>query len=146
MSKVEEKNQKKTSEKKDKNEKSDKKPKKEKREGEPKKPQSAYFLFCAEKRKENKDKKLSAKELGDMFHQLSDAEKDKYKKMYEESMKKYEEEMALFKKNNPDVEKEKEDKKKAKPSKEDQKKSNKKACNCGTCDECKKSNKQEDDE
>ena len=54
--------------------------------------------------------------------------------------------MALFKKNNPDVEKEKEDKKKAKPSKEDQKKSNKKACNCGTCDECKKSNKQEDDE
>ena len=31
-------------------------------------------------------------------------------------------------------------------SKEDQKKSNKEACNCGTCDECKKSNKQEDDE
>ena len=144
MSKAEEKNQKKTSEKKDKKEKSDKKQKKEKREGEPKKPQTAYFLFCAEKRKENTDKKLSAIELGEMYTKLSDAEKDKYKKMHDESMKKYEEEMALFKKNNPEVEKE-EEKKKAKPSKDDQKKNNKKACNCGSCDECKKKNKQDDE-
>ena len=145
MNKAEEKNQKKTSEKKDKKEKSDKKQKKEKREGEPKKPPSAYFLFCADKRKENKDKKLSAKELGEMYTKLSEEEKDKYKKMHDESMKKYEEELALFNKNNPEVEKEKEDKKKVKPSKDDQKKNNKKACNCGTCDECKKRNKEDDE-
>ena len=62
-------------------EKKEKKPKakREKREGEPKKPPTAYFLFCADKRKENKDKKLSAKELGEMFSQLPQAEKDKYK-------------------------------------------------------------------
>ena len=120
--------------------------KKEKIEGQPKKPQTAYFLFCADKRKENKDKKLSAKELGEMFSNLPEAEKDKYKKAHDELMKKYEEEMALFKKNNPEEEKEKENKKKAKPSKSDQKKSNKKACNCGKCDECKQKNKANDDE
>ena len=61
MSKAEQKNQ---TEKKDKKEKSDKKhkEKKEKREGEPKKPQTAYFLFCADKRKENPEKKYAAKE------------------------------------------------------------------------------------
>ena len=118
------------------------KEKKEKKEGEPKKPATAFFLFCAEKRKENKDKKLSAKELGEMFYNLPEAEKEKYKKEHEELMKKYEEELALFK----DEEKEKEDKKKAKPYKCDQKKSNKKACNCGKCDECKAKNKANDDE
>ena len=131
-----------------KTEKGEKKPKekKEKREGEPKKPPSAYFLFCADKRKENKDKKLSAKELGEMYTNLAAEEKDRYKKIYDESLKKYEEDMALFKKNHPEEEKEKEDKKKAKPSKCDQKKSNKKACNCGKCDECKAKNKANDDE
>ena len=56
--------------------------KKEKREGEPKKPPTAYFLFCADKRKENKDKKLSAKELGEMFSKLPQADKDKYKNVW----------------------------------------------------------------
>ena len=46
------------------------KAKKEKREGEPKKPPSVYFLFCTDKRKENKDKKLSAKKLGEMFSHI----------------------------------------------------------------------------
>ena len=46
------------------------KPKKEKPEGQPKKPRSAYFLFCADKRAENKEKKWSAKELGDLFNKL----------------------------------------------------------------------------
>ena len=60
-----------------KSEKKDKKHKvkKEKKEGEPKKPPTAYFLFCADKRKENKDKKMSAKELGEMFSKLSQEEK-----------------------------------------------------------------------
>ncbi len=122
------------------------KAKKEKREGEPKKPPTAYFLFCADKRKENKDKKLSAKELGEMFSQLPQAEKDRYKKMYEESMKKYEKELDEFNKNHPDDGEEKDNKKKScKPSKNDQKKNNKKACNCGKCDECKKKRSDGDD-
>ena len=69
------------------------KAKKEKREGEPKKPPTAYFLFCADKRKENKDKKMTAKELGELFTKLSDADKDKYKKMHDDLMKKYENDM-----------------------------------------------------
>ena len=93
------------------------KAKKEKREGEPKKPPTAYFLFCADKRKENKDKKMSAKELGEMFSKLSQEEKDKYKKMFEESMKKYEKEMEEFKKKNPDEGGDKNNKKNCKPSK-----------------------------
>ena len=115
MNKTGEKKERKASEKKDKEkkapktEKGEKKPKekKEKREGEPKKPPSAYFLFCADKRKENKDKKLSAKELGEMYTNLAAEEKDRYKKIYDESLKKYEEDMALFKKNHPEEEKEK---------------------------------------
>ena len=61
--------------------------KKEKKEGEPKKPPTAYFLFCADKRKENKDKKMAAKELGELFSKLSDDEKNKYKKMHDDLMK-----------------------------------------------------------
>ena len=56
------------------------KPKKEKPEGMPKKPQTAYFLFCADKRAENKEKKFAAKELGDLFKALPDDEREKYKK------------------------------------------------------------------
>ena len=41
--------------------------KKVKKEGQPKKPLSAYLLFCSDKRAELKDKKLSAKELGEMY-------------------------------------------------------------------------------
>ena len=131
-----------------KTEKKEKKPKakREKREGEPKKPPTAYFLFCADKRKENKDKKLSAKELGEMFSQLPQAEKDKYKKMYEDSMTKYEKELEEFNKTHPEEGDEKDNKKKnCKPSKSDQKKNNKKACNCGKCDDCKKKKGSDDD-
>ena len=74
------------------------KQKKEKKEGEPKKPQTAYFLFCADKRKENKDKKWSAKELGDLFKGLSEEEKNKYKKAHEDLMKEYEKEIKKNKK------------------------------------------------
>ena len=145
MSKAEQKNQ---TEKKDKKEKSDKKhkEKKEKREGEPKKPQTAYFLFCADKRKENPEKKYAAKELGEMYANLPEGEKNKYKKMADDAHQKYEEELALFNKNHPEEEKDSQNKRKAKPSKSDQKKNGKKACNCGSCDECKKKNKKDDDE
>ena len=50
------------------------KQKKEKPEGQPKKPQTAYFLFCADKRAEMKDKKLSAKELGQSFARRGEGE------------------------------------------------------------------------
>ena len=58
--------------------KKDKQPKqkKEKPEGQPKKPQTAYFLFCADKRAENKDKKYTAKELGDLFKALPEEKKE----------------------------------------------------------------------
>ena len=65
------------------------KAKKEKPEGQPKKPPTAYFLFCADKRAENKDKKLKAKELGELFNALSEEEKEKYKKKHEELVKVY---------------------------------------------------------
>ena len=51
------------------------KQKKERPEGQPKKPPTAYFLFCAEKRNENKDKKWLAKELGELFKNLPEEEK-----------------------------------------------------------------------
>ena len=54
--------------------------KKVKKEGQPKKPASAYLLFCSDKRAEFKDKKLSAKELGEMYKELPQDKKDFYKK------------------------------------------------------------------
>ena len=54
--------------------------KKEKKDGEPKKPMTAYFLFCADKRAEAKDKKLSAKELGEMYKNLPKDKMEEYKK------------------------------------------------------------------
>ena len=112
---------------------------------------SAYLLFCADKRAENKDKKLSAKELGQMYGDLPDNKKDEYKKRYEDAVKKYEKELAAFNEKNTESEEESEPKKenkkkKAKTSKADQKKNNKKACNCGKCDECKKNKKKADEE
>ena len=59
------------------------KPKKEKPEGQPKKPPTAYFLFCADKRAENKEKKWPAKELGELFNNLPEDQKEKYKKKAE---------------------------------------------------------------
>ena len=56
------------------------KQKKEKPEGQPKKPPTAYFLFCADKRAENKDIKISAKELGELYKNLPESEKEAYKK------------------------------------------------------------------
>ena len=84
MSKVEENKENNQSENKDKKiEKSERKhkEKKEKREGEPKKPTTAFFLFCADKRAENKDKKLTAKELGELFKNLSEDKKEEYKNL-----------------------------------------------------------------
>ena len=119
----------------------DKNPKQEKRKEMPKKPMTAYFLFCSDKRKENKDKKISPKELSEMYDHLPESEKERYKKIHQELMKKYEEEMALFMSNNLEDEEKDIKKAKAKSLKSDQNNNNKNACNCGNCDECLKINK-----
>ena len=73
------------------------KQKKEKPEGQLKKPQTAYFLFCADKRAEDKDKKWTAKELGELYKNLPVSEKEVYKKRHDEEMKAYEKEKASLK-------------------------------------------------
>ena len=128
------------------------KKKKGKAEGMPKKPPTAFFIFCAEKRAENTDKKLSAKELGQLFKNLPEDMKALYKRKYEESMKQYEKEIASYIENLHDDNEEKDPKenkkKKAKISKDAAKRGAKKVCNCGRCDECKKNKKKipDDDE
>ena len=102
------------------NSKADKKVKKEKkhhakiakRERELKKPQTAYSLFCADKRAENKDKKLSAKELGQLYRGLPESKKEEYTAKYEEAAKIYEKDLAAL--NEKNAETQKEEKKKIK--------------------------------
>ena len=113
------------------------KPKKSKFKTVPRKPPSAYFLFCSDKRAENNEKKFSAKELGKLFTELPDKEKENYKKKAQELMKAYNMDMSSIKEKSD----EEEDKKETKTSKADMKKNSKKVCNCGKCDICKKNNK-----
>ena len=53
-----------------------------------KRPQTAYFLFCSKARadlkKKGDDRKLTAKELGDMWHKLSDTKKKVFEDQYAE--------------------------------------------------------------
>ena len=137
-----------------------------------KKPLTPYFLFCQDKRQEyeeqNQKQKLKPKELGQMWHSLSEEEKKPYIERYNIAKKEYDETVAklreLMKKANKDKknkqksESDEEDsvsadssneddankktqpkaKRKAPTKKEDNKKNNTKSCNCGECDDCKK--------
>ena len=57
-------------------------------------PQTAYFLFCSKTRadykKKGDDHKLTAKELGEMWHKLSSTKKKVFEDQYAEEKKKYE--------------------------------------------------------
>lgn len=106
-------------------------------------PQTPYFLFCSKKR----NKKLTAKELGDMWKKLPEDQKKVFNDQYQETKKKYDkakEELKSKSDEESDVEqKEKKGKikfgkVKAKTKKEQVDKNNLKACNCGRCAECKK--------
>lgn len=112
------------------------------------KPITPFFLFCSKYREEqkkiNKDKKLSAKELGIIWKGLSIEEKKLYFEKYKEKKEKYQ---KLKKENikKEDDKKESLSKSKSKnkkikvtPDKIDIINNNKKACNCGKCDDCKK--------
>ena len=115
------------------------KPKKQMSKTEPRIPPSAYYLFCSDKRAENKDKKFSIKELGELFRHLPEQEKENYKKKAKELIKAYEMDLSSFKEKSDEEEDKKENKKKkAKTSKADMKKNSMKVCNCGKCDECNK--------
>ncbi len=59
------------------------------RRDDPEKPISAYFLFCSEKRKKSKDKKLTVLELSKMYKALNDDEKQVYIDKYENDLKAY---------------------------------------------------------
>ncbi len=59
------------------------------RREDPDKPLSAYFLFCSEKRKKSKDKKLTALELSQIYKALDDNEKQVYIEKYENDLKAY---------------------------------------------------------
>ena len=58
-----------------------------------KRPQTAYFLFCSKTREEYKkrgdDKKLTAKELGEMWRNLPDSQKKPFKDKFEEAESRY---------------------------------------------------------
>ena len=132
-----------------------------------KKPKTPYFVFCQkvreEQKKQNENKKLSAKELGLMWNRLSDIEKKIYISQYEEEKKKYdklkEEIVAKSDEDNSNEENEEEEEtKKTKNTKKISKnkikikkavvdRNNAKACNCGKCSECKKlKSKSKDDD
>ena len=128
-------------------------PKKSKKIGKPKRPPSAFLMFCSDKRAEMKDRKLSAKELGEIYITLEEAKKNLYLKKYEEAKKKYLKELADLEAKNSDIgeEQPKTDKNPhiknmAKIPKSNQKKNNKKACNCGKCKECQKFKKKSAEE
>ena len=130
----------------------------------PKRPMTPYFLFCQEKRQEyiNSDnqRKLTAKELGSMWKNLPDEQKNSFIKQYEKDKKKYEEDKQKLKEKSEEEEEDDDDddsevdqmsnikKAKAKVSKEQNEKYNKIPCNCGECDDCmrRKKIKQEEEE
>ena len=135
----------------------------------PKRPMTPYFLFCQKKRQEyiNSDnqRKLTAKELGSMWKNLPDEQKNSFIKQYEKDKKKYEEDKQKLKEKSEEEEDDDDDdndndddsevdqmpnikKAKAKVSKEKNEKYNKIPCNCGECDDClrRKKIKQEEEE
>ena len=128
-----------------------------------KRPMTPYFLFCSKKREEHAKsgdgKKLTAKELGAMWKKLSEEEKKPFNEKYERELKKYNEMLnELNKKSEEEKDSEQEEDKqlsnkkkfkvKAKTKRSQNDKNNKKACNCGQCDECliRKKRKEEEDE
>ena len=108
-------------------------------------PPNGYYIFSMEKREENKDKKYTVKELGDLWKNLPNEKKEYYQKRYEEMEKKIEEEKKKQEDNNEE-DGEKNRKVKVKALKEHAIKNSKKACNCGNCDECKREESNEEDE
>ena len=137
----------------------------------PKRPMTPYFLFCQEKRQEyiNSDnqRKLTAKELGSMWKNLPDEQKNSFIKQYEKDKKKYDEDKQKLKEKSEEEEDDDDDdnddndddsevdqmpnikKAKAKVSKEKNEKYNKIPCNCGECDDCmrrKKIKREEEEE
>ena len=116
-----------------------------------KRPITPYFLFCSKQRTDIKkigaDKKLTAKQLGKMWKNLSETEKRPFIEQYELEKKKYEKmKDELENKSDSESEEEKEEMKpkrkaskaKAKSNRAQNDKNNAKACNCGRCDECTK--------
>ena len=61
-----------------------------------KKPLSPYLLFCVEKRAQEKGKKFTAKELGELWNRHSEQEKKPYYDKYESEKKEYEQLKAEF--------------------------------------------------
>ena len=137
--------------------------KKKKKKIIPKRPMTPYFLFCQKKRQEyiNSDnqRKLTAKELGSMWKNLPDEQKNSFIKQYEKDKKKYDEDKQKLKEKSEEEEEDDDDdsevdqmpnikKAKAKVSKEQNEKYNKIPCNCGECDDCmrRKKIKQEEEE
>ena len=122
-----------------------------------KKPPTSYFRFCKKIRNEmknkNPEKKLTAKELGKMWKELSPEKKKIYRTEYEEEKKKYDKlksELESKSDSNSEIQDSKDNKKKkTKPKKSEIIKNNKKTCNCGKCAECQKrknKNKRKDSE
>ena len=115
-----------------------------------KRPLTPYFLFCKDKRQEfkqqNFEQKLTALELGKMWRALSPTKKKEYEERYQKEKVEYEKLQSLLKaKKETDADESDSEgtpkvnrKKKVKPNKKSQRRSNKKACNCGNCDECRK--------
>ena len=125
-----------------------------------KRPQTAYFIFCSKQRelakKNISNEKLNAKQLGIMWKKLSDIQKEPYIEQYKEEKKKYDLlKQELQKKNEDDSDEEEEEKeeKKEKPKEKQKSKNkksnvktkksqvinnNKKVCNRGKYDYCKK--------
>lgn len=68
---------------------------------EPKRPQSAYFLFAADKKADLAGKSMGeqAREISQMWGSLEAEEKKVYEDRYEESKKKYDEDMAAYRSN-----------------------------------------------
>ena len=60
-----------------------------------KKPKNSFLLFCEEERKKNNSQKITQKELGKKFKNLSDEEKNIYKIKYEKNIQKEEEKLLL---------------------------------------------------
>ncbi|XP_071083080.1 high mobility group protein B1-like [Haliotis cracherodii] len=74
-------------------------------DGKPKRPQSAYFLFLADHRKECKGKDIGHKDIlrqaGEKWRKLTDDEKKPYEKGALEEQKKYEKAMEEWRKGGP---------------------------------------------
>ena len=117
-----------------------------------KRPIPPFFIFCSKFRKLHKEvkdpKKYSARELGDIWKEMTEIQKSPYINEYKTMKREYEIEVCKLKeqeKNFSDDEettdqtkkKNKAGKTKAISSKIDIINNNKKPCNCGRCKDCK---------